>query len=150
MTGWRVGWIVAPEALIKPIERLAQNLFIAPPAVSQTAALAALGARAECEARRAVYAQSRSLLLAELAGLGLPPVAPPDGGFYVLIDISAHSDDSLAFCRAALAQAGVALTPGVDFCEGRGSRWVRVAYPQAPERVTEGLARLRAWLAAGA
>lgn len=146
MTGWRVGWIVAPEPLVKPIERLAQNLFIAPPTVAQVAALAALGAEDECEARRAVYAESRALLIREAQGLGLSIVAPPDGAFYVLADISAHGDDSLDFCRRALAEAGVALTPGVDFCEAQGGHWVRIAYPQSAEAVGEGLARLRRWL----
>ena len=147
MTGWRVGWIVAPEALVKPIERLAQNLFIAPPTIAQSAALAALSAQEECETRRAVYAESRALLLDALPGLGLPLAAPPDGAFYALVDISAHADDSLDFCRRALAEAGVALTPGVDFCDQRGARWVRIAYPRPPREVANGIARLKAWLA---
>jgi aspartate/methionine/tyrosine aminotransferase len=147
MTGWRVGWIVAPEHLVKPIERLAQNLFIAPPTIAQAAALAALDAEDECEARRAVYAESRTLLISGARKLGMELVAPPDGTFYILADISAHSKDSLDFCRRAL-DAGVALTPGVDFCETRGARWVRIAYPQSPEIVAEGLERLRRWLVA--
>ncbi|MBU6371736.1 MAG: aminotransferase class I/II-fold pyridoxal phosphate-dependent enzyme [Alphaproteobacteria bacterium] len=146
MTGWRIGWIVAPEPLVKPIERLAQNLFIAAPAVAQTAALGALLADEECEARRAVYAESRAVLMRELPGLGLPLVAPPDGGFYAFVDIGARGDDSLAFCRRALAEAGVAMSPGVDFCDARGGRWVRIAYPQRADVVIEGLERLRRWL----
>jgi len=147
MTGWRVGWIVAPEHLVKPLERLAQNLTIAAPTPSQIAALGALDAIDECEARRAVYAQNRALLLAALPKLGLAPIAPPDGAFYMLLDVSAHAPDSEAFCRRALHEAGVALTTGRDFDEARGQRWVRLAYARSLEEVSEGLDRLGRWLA---
>ncbi len=146
MTGWRVGWIVAPEKLVKPIERLAQNLTVAAPTISQVAALGALEAREECEARREIYAANRALMLAELPGLGLPPVVRPDGAFYVLVDISAHADDSMSFARRLLDDARVAITPGVDFCETRGKRWARLAYCRPREEVEAGLARLRAIL----
>lgn len=142
MTGWRVGWIVAPEKLVKPIERLAQNLTVAPPTISQAAALGALEARDECEARREIYAANRALMLAELPGLKLPPVVHPDGAFYVLVDISAHGDDSMTFARRALDEAQVAITPGVDFCETRGRRWARLAYCRPRDEVEAGLARL--------
>jgi aspartate/methionine/tyrosine aminotransferase len=146
MTGWRVGWIAAPAHLIGPIERLAQNLTVSPPHVSQVAALAALGAKDECEARRAVYARNRTLLLETLPALGLPLAAPPDGAFYMLIDVRAHAPDSIAFCKRALAEAGVALTTGVDFDEARGARWVRLAYARETEEVEDGLRRLAQWL----
>jgi aspartate/methionine/tyrosine aminotransferase len=146
MTGWRVGWIVAPEHLVKPIERLAQNLTIGPPTPSQVAALGALDAGEECEARRGVYAQNRALLLDALPKLGLAPIAPPDGAFYMLLDVSAHADDSGDFCRRALAEAGVALTTGQDFDERRGRAWVRLAYARSAEEVAEGAARLGRWL----
>lgn len=146
MTGWRVGWIVAPERLVKPIERLAQNLTVAPPTVSQAAALGALLARDECEARREVYATNRTLMLKELPGLGLPPVVRPDGAFYVLVDVSAHADDSMVFARRLLDEARVAVTPGVDFCESRGRRWARLAYCRPRDEVEAGLARLAALL----
>jgi len=147
MTGWRVGWIVAPNSLIGAIERLAQNLTVAPPHVSQVAALGALSARGECERRRGIYGQNRALLLEALPGLGLPLAAPADGAFYMLIDISAYSEDSLAFCARALREAGVALTAGVDFDESRGRRWVRIAYARDTAEVEDGVARLRRWLA---
>jgi aspartate/methionine/tyrosine aminotransferase len=142
MTGWRVGWIVAPPHLVKPIERLAQNLTVAPPTISQAAALGALEARDECEARRALYAENRALMLSALDGLRLPPVVSPDGAFYILVDISAHADDSMAFARRVLDEAQVAITPGVDFCETRGRRWARLAYCRPRAEIEAGLARL--------
>jgi aspartate/methionine/tyrosine aminotransferase len=144
MTGWRVGWLVAPEALIKPIERLAQNLFIAPPTLSQIAAAAALSAAADaiCQERLAVLRRNREVLLQELPRLGLPPVVAPDGAFYVLVDLSAHAGDRLDFCRRALTEAGVAMTPGVDFCEARGGGWARIAYARETSEIEKGLARL--------
>jgi aspartate/methionine/tyrosine aminotransferase len=146
MTGWRVGWIVAPERLIKPLERLGQNLAIAAPTISQVAALGALGDRETCEARRAVYAENRAMILAALPGLGLSPVTTPDGAFYILLDLG-EGADSQTFCRRALDEAGVALTPGVDFCETRGKHWARLAYARGAEEVAEGLARLARWRA---
>lgn len=148
MTGWRVGWIVAPPHLIGAIERLAQNLTVSPPHVSQVAALAALGAREECEARRAIYARNRAALLEALPALGLPLAAPPDGAFYMLADISAHGEDSIAFCRRALDEAGVALTTGVDFDESRGRRWIRIAYARSEAETAQGVERLARWLQA--
>jgi aspartate/methionine/tyrosine aminotransferase len=146
MTGWRVGWIVAPAALMPAIERLAQNLFICPPAVAQEAALSALQEDAPAQARLSVYAENRRLLLESLPRLGLPLAAPSDGAFYALLDITAHSQNSQDFCRRALHEAGVAMTPGVDFCETRGATWVRLAYARRTEEVAEGLKRLAAWL----
>lgn len=142
MTGWRVGWIVAPPRLVKSIERLAQNLTVAPPTISQVAALGALTAKQECEERRALYAENRALLLKELPGLGLPPVVTPGGAFYVLADVAAHTDDSMAFSRRLLAEAGVAVTPGVDFCATRGRGWARLAYCRPGAEIEAGIARL--------
>lgn len=142
MTGWRVGWIVAPPHLVKSIERLAQNLTVAPPTISQVAALGALTAKQECEERRAVYAENRALLMRELPGLRLPPVTPPDGAFYALVDVTAHTDDSMEFSRRLLADTGVAITPGVDFCAARGKRWARLAYCRPRAEIEEGIARL--------
>lgn len=149
MTGWRVGWLIAPARLIPAIERLAQNLFISPPTLAQIAACAAFEPEsiAECEARRTLYAQNRARLLEALPGLRLPILAPADGAFYALIDITAHADDSLAWCAKLLERAGVALTPGVDFCADRGRRWARLAFARSPEEVEAGLSRLRVALA---
>ncbi|MBL8548524.1 MAG: aminotransferase class I/II-fold pyridoxal phosphate-dependent enzyme [Hyphomonadaceae bacterium] len=147
MTGWRVGWLVVPDHLIGAVERLAQNLTVSPPHVSQIAALGALQATDECEARRAILAENRAALLAALPRLGFTLAAPADGAFYLLVDIGAHSADSLSFCRRALAEAGVAMTAGIDFDETRGHRWVRLSYARDPAEVADGIARLERWLA---
>ncbi len=140
MTGWRVGWLIAPPDTIKPLERLAQNLFICPPAPAQAAALAALAATEACDARTALYAHNRTLLLEGLTKLGLPPVVRPDGAFYVLVDVSRFGDSG-AFAHRAL-DAGVALTPGVDFDEARGAGWARLSYCVAAGEIERGLERL--------
>ncbi len=143
MTGWRVGWIVAPPRLVKSIEKLAQNLTVAPPTISQVAALGALTAKQECEERRALYAENRKLLLRELPGLKLPPVVSPDGAFYVLVDVSVHTDDSMALSHRLLGETGVAITPGIDFCATRGRHWARLAFCRPQGEIEDGLARLR-------
>jgi aspartate/methionine/tyrosine aminotransferase len=145
MTGWRVGWMIVPEALVRPIERLAQNLYIAPPAVSQVAALGAFDALPELEANRRLYAANRALLLAELPKLGLGSVLPADGAFYLYADISHMTDDSLAFARTLLEETGIAATPGLDFDEARGSRYLRFSYSAATADIEEALTRLARW-----
>lgn len=145
MTGWRVGWMVVPERLVRPIERLAQNLYISPPAVSQAAALGAFDGLEELEANRRVYAENRRLLLAELPKAGLTQLVPPDGAFYIYADVSAFTDDSLAFARALLEDTGVAATPGVDFDATRGRRFLRFSYAGRTEDMAEAARRLRSW-----
>ena len=149
MTGWRIGWLVLPPRLLRPIERLAQNLFISPPFVSQIAAQAAFEAKEELEAVRAGYAQSRALLLEALPRLGFCELAPVDGAFYVYGDVTRLTNDSVEFCRRALTEAGVALTPGVDFDRVRGARHVRLSFAGSPESVREGIERLASWLKRG-
>lgn len=141
MTGWRVGWLIAPAGLIPVLERLAQNLFICPPAAAQSAALGALQAVEECEARRAVYGANRALLLRELPGLGLPPVVKPDGGFYVLADLAQTGLAAGAYAQRALG-ADVALTPGLDFDPERGEAWVRLSFALPTHRLEQALERL--------
>jgi aspartate/methionine/tyrosine aminotransferase len=148
MTGWRIGWMVVPEGDIRRVERLAQNLFICPPHASQIAALAALQATDELEANRAVYAANRALLLEGLPRAGFDRIAPPDGAFYLYLDVSAHTQDSLAFAAEILEQAGVAVTPGVDFDPARGRQTLRLSYARATADIEEGLARLTAFMAA--
>ena len=148
MTGWRIGWMVVPEAHIRTVERLAQNMFICPPHASQVAALGALDAIDELEANRAVYAKNRQLMLEGLPKAGFTKIAPPDGAFYVYADISDLTDDSLTFARDILDQAGVAVTPGLDFEPHRGAQTLRFSYAQSTARIEEGLKRLQAFMAA--
>jgi aspartate/methionine/tyrosine aminotransferase len=145
MTGWRIGWMVVPPGLIRTIERLAQNLYICPPAVSQVAALAAFGAVEELEANRAVYKANRDLLLAELPKAGITQIVPADGAFYLYADVSRFTDDSAEFTAAMLADIGVAATPGIDFDEDRGRRFVRFSYSGRTADMAEGARRLAAW-----
>jgi aspartate/methionine/tyrosine aminotransferase len=149
MTGWRLGWLVAPESFVRPIERLQQSLAISAPTLSQIAALAAFDATAELEAVKAGYARSRALLLERLPKLGFTDFAPPDGAFYIYADISRFTADSAAFCERMLKEAGVATTPGVDFDRARGRRALRFSFAGAESEVRLGLDRLAAWLRRG-
>lgn len=142
MTGWRVGWMVVPEDHVRVVERIAQNMFICPPHVSQVAALAALDCRAELEDNVAVYRANRELMLEGLPKAGITNFAPPDGAFYVYADVSDLTDDSRALCKDILDQAGVAVTPGLDFDPARGHRTLRFSYARATEDIEEGLERL--------
>jgi aspartate/methionine/tyrosine aminotransferase len=145
MTGWRIGWLVVPPVLVRPIERLAQNLYISPPTVAQVAALGAFDAIGELEANRRVYAANRALLLAELPKIGLGRIVPADGAFYLYVDVGDFTSDSHEFTRQMLADIGVAATPGVDFDAGRGSRYVRFCYAGSTADMEEAARRLRGW-----
>ncbi|WGW02697.1 pyridoxal phosphate-dependent aminotransferase [Tropicibacter oceani] len=147
MTGWRAGWLVLPQANIRQVERLAQNLFICPPHASQVAALAAMDADEELQANMQVYRQNRALMLEGLPKAGFDRIAPPDGAFYVYADVSHLTDDSRAFAREILDQAGVAVTPGLDFDPLRGSGTLRFSYARATRDIAEGLERLRRFMA---
>ena len=142
MTGWRVGWMVVPERHLRAVERLAQNMFICPPHASQVAALAALDCEEECQANLQVYRANRALLLEGLAQIGFSRIAPPDGAFYIYADVSDITDDSRALAAEILDQAGVALTPGLDFDPARGHRTLRFSYAAGTDDIAEGLERL--------
>lgn len=142
MTGWRVGWMVLPDDLVRPVERLAQNMAISAPHVGQVAALAAMDCGEELEARKAEYARSRELLLRELPRAGLDRIAAADGAFYLWCDVSGVAEDSAAFARRLLAEAGIAATPGADFDRRRGGRFLRLSYCGDPARVAAAPARL--------
>lgn len=145
MTGWRIGWMVVPERLVRPIERLAQNLFICAPHVSQVAALGALEAEEELEAIKDGYRRNREILLDGLPGAGFGALAPCDGAFYIYADVSDRCDDSAEFCARMLAQTGIAATPGVDFDPERGGRWMRFSFAGAEAEMSEAVKRLRLW-----
>jgi len=145
MTGWRVGWMVVPDRLVRAVERLAQNLYISPPAVSQIAALGAFNGLEELEANRRVYAANRELLLNELPKAGLDAIVPADGAFYLYADVGRFTNDSLAFAKAMLLETGVAATPGIDFDPGRGQRFLRFSYSGSTADMSEAARRLTAW-----
>ena len=148
MTGWRVGWMVVPEDHVRAVERLAQNMFICAPHVSQVAALAAMDCTDELQANMAVHAENRRLMLEGLPDAGFTEIAPPDGAFYVYADVSALTSDSRAFAAEILREAGVAVTPGLDFDAARGAGTLRFSYARSTEDIREGLARLKAFMAA--
>ncbi|MCO4777429.1 MULTISPECIES: pyridoxal phosphate-dependent aminotransferase [Lentibacter] len=145
MTGWRIGWMVVPEEHVRLIERLAQNMFICAPHASQVAALAAFGCTEELEANLAVYKANRDLMIVELPKVGLSNFAPPDGAFYIYVDVSHLTNDSRALASDILAKAGVAVTPGIDFDPERGQTTLRLSYARSTEEIREGLLRLKAY-----
>lgn len=145
MTGWRVGWMVLPERLIPAAERLAQNFYICPPAISQAAALGAFDGLEELDANAAVYAANRKFLLAELPGVGFDQIVPADGAFYLYCDISRYTGDSLQFCRDMLAETSIAATPGIDFDADRGGRFLRLSYAGTAAAMAEAVERLSKW-----
>ncbi|MFD1508801.1 pyridoxal phosphate-dependent aminotransferase [Lacimonas salitolerans] len=146
MTGWRIGWMVVPPDHVRRVERLAQNLFICPSHASQIAALAAMDGGDELRDNMAVYTKNRQLMLDGLPKAGFDRIAPPDGAFYVYADVSHMTDDSRAFCAEILDQAGVAVTPGLDFDAARGAGTIRFSYARATADITEGLARLERFM----
>ena len=145
MTGWRIGWMVVPEEHVRLIERLAQNMFICAPHASQVAALAAFGCTEELEANLAVYTANRELMIEELPKVGLSNFAPPDGAFYIYVDVSHLTNDSRALVTDILVKAGVAVTPGIDFDPERGQTTLRLSYARSTEEIREGLLRLKAY-----
>ena len=146
MTGWRIGWMVVPEDHVRQVERLAQNLFICPPHVSQLTALASMDAKEELEQNINVYKKNRDILLEELPKAGLKTFSPPDGAFYIYVDISEFSNDSLKFCKDVLEQAGVAITPGLDFDQKRGNSTIRFSYARSTEDILEGARRIKKFM----
>ncbi len=146
MTGWRVGWMVVPEDHIRVIERLAQNLFICPPHVSQIAALAAMECAGELQGNMDVYRANRALMLEGLPEAGFDRIAPPDGAFYVYADVRHLTNDSRAFASEILQGAGVAVTPGLDFDPARGAGTLRFSYARSTADIREGLVRLKRFM----
>jgi len=145
MTGWRIGWCVVPEDMMERFYRLSVNLFISPPTVSQFAALGALDCTEELEGYKRVYAENRKVLLDALEARGLAPSSPPDGAFYLYVDTTTISNDSVELCRAMLNEIGVAATPGCDFDPDRGRNYVRFSFCASKADVAEAARRLRTW-----
>ncbi|MDE2378586.1 aminotransferase class I/II-fold pyridoxal phosphate-dependent enzyme [Bradyrhizobium sp.] len=146
MTGWRVGWMVVPEILVRPIERLQQNLSISVPALSQIAAEAAFDGTAEMEAIKHGYQENRRILIEGLPKAGLSRFLPADGAFYLYADVSDFTADSLDFAKQMLEQAHVAATPGIDFDPIHGRSFIRFSYARSAEEMHEAVRRIARWL----
>jgi len=149
MTGWRVGWMVAPEPLVRPIERLQQNLAISVPMLSQIAAEAAFDGRAEMEAVKRGYLENRRILIDGLPRAGLTKFLPADGAFYLYADVSDFTSDSFKFAGEMLERAGVAATPGIDFDPLHGHRFIRFSYARSADEMREAVVRITRWLGSG-
>jgi aspartate/methionine/tyrosine aminotransferase len=145
MTGWRLGWMVVPSAMLRAVECLAQNFFVSPPALSQHAAIAAFACGAELDANVRRYAENRDLLLAELPRAGFDRLAPADGAFYLYADIAHRSNDSAEFCRRMLRDIGIACTPGVDFDPERGHASLRFSFAGSTAAMAAAASRLKGW-----
>ena len=146
MTGWRIGWMVLPEDLVRPVERIAQSLYISPPELSQRAAAAAFSARDELEVVKAGYARNRALLLERMPQLGFTELLPVDGAFYLYAGIRPFANDSLAFASRLLEEAGIAATPGPDFDPVNGRSYMRFSFAGDHAVIAEAVERLADWL----
>lgn len=146
MTGWRIGWMIVPEPLLRPVECLAQSLYISAPTLSQHAALAAFDAGDELEAHKQMYARNREMLLNELPTFGFSEFTPVDGAFYVYADVARFTNDSFEFAEKMLREIGVATTPGADFDAQLGHRFIRMSFAGTECQMIEAVKRLRSWL----
>jgi aspartate/methionine/tyrosine aminotransferase len=146
MTGWRVGWMVVPDHLVRPIERLQQNLSISVPTLSQIAAEAAFDGRQEMEAIKHGYQENRRILIEGLPQAGLTEFLPADGAFYLYADVSKFTSNSFEFAGQMLEKAHVAATPGIDFDPVHGDRFIRFSYARSADDMREAVARIARWL----
>ena len=149
MTGWRVGWMVLPEKLVRVFEQLAQNIYISAPELSQIAAEAALDAREQLDGYRDIYRANRDFLMKALPDVGLPVVSPMDGAFYAYVDVGAFTNDSVAFSKKMLAEIDVAATPGPDFDPLTGGRYLRFSYAGTEAEMRDAIERIGNWLPSG-
>jgi aspartate/methionine/tyrosine aminotransferase len=149
MTGWRIGWMVLPEPLVRPVERLQQNLAISVPTLAQIAAEAAFDGHEEMQAVKRGYEENRRILIEGLPRAGLDKFLPVDGAFYLYADISRFSNDSPAFARRMLEEAHVAATPGVDFDPVHGRDFMRFCYAGSAAEMHEAVRRIGEWLSRG-
>jgi aspartate/methionine/tyrosine aminotransferase len=146
MTGWRIGWMVLPEPLVRTVDRLQGNLATSVPALSQIAAEAAFDGRAEMEAVKHGYETNRQILLAGLPKIGFDKILPVDGAFYLYADVSRFCDDSFEFAKRMLEETHVAATPGVDFDPLHGRQFIRFCYAGAAAEMREAVERIGDWL----
>ncbi len=145
MTGWRLGWMIVPDDMVSVVERLAQNMFVSPSNLAQQAALVAFDCLDEFDAEVERYARNRRILLDGLPAVGIEHLAPADGAFYVYADISDLANDSQEFCQRMLLEIGVAATPGIDFDQETGHRFVRFSFAGATADMEQAVERLRSW-----
>lgn len=146
MTGWRLGWMIVPPDLVRPIQKLAQNLFIAPPSISQYAALGAFAGKESLAHMCALYRERRDFLIPRLQALGFSVPVRPEGAFYIYAGIDRFGMDSMVFVQRALSEARVAITPGYDFGAFGAASHVRFSYADRLENLVEGCDRLEGWL----
>jgi aspartate/methionine/tyrosine aminotransferase len=146
MTGWRIGWMVAPDPLVRPIERLQGNLAISVPTLSQIAAQAAFDGQSEMDEVKHGYEENRRILLEGLPKAGLDKFFPVDGAFYLYADVSHFTDDSFDFAKRMLEEAHVAATPGIDFDPLRGKHYLRFCYARSAADMHEAVERVGRWL----
>ena len=147
MTGWRLGWVVLPDDLVQTAERLAQNLYISASTISQMGAIAAFDCYDELDANIPRYQENRDLFYRGLPKIFLGNHAPSDGAFYLYADVSALTNDSVAFARQLLTETGVAITPGVDFDACHGETHVRLSYAGSTKDMKKAVQRINTWLA---
>ncbi|WP_180980983.1 pyridoxal phosphate-dependent aminotransferase [Pseudovibrio exalbescens] len=145
MTGWRIGWMILPEELVRPAERIGQSLYISAPQLSQVAAMAAFDARDGLEAIKQVYAENRRVLLDGLAAAGFDEVLPVDGAFYAYVGVRKFTNDSLDYCRRMLEETGIAATPGADFDPVHGAGYIRFSFAGPTQDVQDAMERLKGW-----
>mmetsp|Transcript_33962 Transcript_33962/g.86838 ORF Transcript_33962/g.86838 Transcript_33962/m.86838 type:complete len:401 (-) Transcript_33962:100-1302(-) len=150
MTGWRLGWMVLPPDLVRPVDKLAQNMYISAPTVSQIAAITAFDCDEELQKNLVRYAKNREVLLQELPKAGFKQLAPSDGAFYIYADVRDLTDHAGEFCKDMLQSTGVAATPGMDFDPEEGHHFVRFSYCGSEHDTVEAVKRLQEWMAAGA
>ena len=146
MPGWRIGWLVAPESCVAALHSHLINFFLTPPAIAQHAALAAFDDLALLRRSVTTYAANRARLLEALPAMGLPKIAPPEGAFYLYVDVSHLTGDSLAFCKELLNDTGIATAPGIDFDPVLGDAFVRFSFAISELEVDRAIALLKPWL----
>ena len=146
MTGWRVGWMILPEPMVRTFERIAQSLYISAPELSQIAAEAALGEIEELEAVKDSYRKNRDILMERLGGIGFQLASPMDGAFYAYTDVSRFTNDSMAFARRMLKEINVAATPGIDFDPIDGQHTMRISYAGKTSDIAEAMDRIEDWV----
>lgn len=145
MTGWRIGWMILPQSLVRPVERIAQSLYISPPELSQIAAVAAFDGKQQLQQVKAGYEVNRAIMLNALPRLGFTKILPIDGAFYAYASVENFTDDSMKFAKRVLHETGVAITPGLDFDPIRGPNYVRFSFAGAKLDIETAIERLGNW-----